>query len=57
MSAYKLIKFDEEGRSVKDSTLAKLLDQESPFCCRSVASSDIENEFFLEVCSQIGRWN
>jgi len=47
MSAYDLVKYDEEGRAVKDCTSAKPADQESPFCCCLGASSDIENEKFF----------
>jgi len=47
MSAYDLVKYDEEGRAVKDCTSAKPADHESPICCRLGASSDIENEKFF----------
>jgi hypothetical protein len=57
MSAYELIKLDEEGRAFKDRTLGEPVDQVSPFCCRLGASSDIENDRFFKVCLQIGRWN
>jgi hypothetical protein len=48
--------------AVKDRTLAKPVEQESPFCCHLDENGDIENDaferqFFLEVCSQIGRCN
>ena len=47
MSAYELIKFDEEGRAVKNCTSAKPVDQESPFCCCLGSSSDFENDRFF----------
>jgi hypothetical protein len=45
MSVYELIKFDEELPPVKDRTLAKPVEQESPFCYLD-ANSDIENGVF-----------
>lgn len=44
MSAYELIKFDEEGPAVRDCISSNPVDQESPFCCHLDASSDTEIE-------------
>jgi len=47
MSAYELIKFDEEGHAVKDCTSAKPVDPVRSFRCYLGASSDIENDMFF----------